>query len=252
MLDGYGRNIDYLRISVTDKCNLRCVYCMPEQGIGNLKHSDILSYKEILTVVKAVSELGISKIKITGGEPLVRKGIVNLVRSIKSVEGIDQVTMTTNGVLLGAMAEELVNAGLHSVNISMDTLNSISFYRITRRDCLDKVLYGLRKSLEVGLETKVNCVPIKEMNMDSLIHILRIAKDNPVDVRFIELMPIGLGNSFSPISNKELVHMLRNGISRDKLKSMIGDAIYNKPAHHSFSGSLIKNKETRSMAQIGG
>jgi GTP 3',8-cyclase len=133
MFDSIGRNIDYLRISVTDRCNLRCVYCMPETGVENLEHKEILTYKEILSVVKVASQLGIRKIKITGGEPLVRKGIVNLIRRIKDVDGIEEVTMTTNGVLLGDMAEKLLEAGLDRVNVSLDTLNSTSFNKITRR-----------------------------------------------------------------------------------------------------------------------
>lgn len=324
MIDHYGRNIDYLRISVTDRCNLRCVYCMPEKGIKNLRHKDILSFKEILTVVKAVSKLGIRKIKITGGEPLVRKGIVNLVRSIKSVKGIEQVTMTTNGILLGGMADELLHAGLSSVNISMDTFNSSSFCRITRRDCFGKVLKGLRKSVETGLKTKINCVPIEELNGSDLIGLLDIAWLYPVDIRFIELMPMGLGKRYTPVSNEKLfkeiekcygtlnlseerhgngpakyysledwkgsigfisaitnsfcgdcnrirltadgdlklcLHynkgialkpLIRNGITRDKLKAVIGDAIYNKPEHHDFYGHNMENTECRNMAQIGG
>lgn len=148
MIDQWGRNIDYLRISVTDRCNLRCVYCMPEEGVKNLKHEEILSFKEILMIVESVSQLRIRKIKITGGEPLVRKGIVNLIRSIKEADGIEEVTMTTNGVLLGDMANDLVEVGLDSINISLDTLTSTNFNKITRRNCLDKVLFGIKKSCE--------------------------------------------------------------------------------------------------------
>jgi len=324
MLDHYGRNIDYLRISVTDRCNLRCVYCMPEMEIKNLKHEDILSYKEILTVVKAASKLGIRKIKITGGEPLLRKGIVNLVRSIKAVKGIEQVTMTTNGILLGEMAEELFHAELISVNISIDSLNITSFCRITRRDCFHKVLQGLRKPVEAGLKTKINCVPIKELNGTDLMGLLDIAWLYPVDIRFIELMPVGLGKAYTPVPNEKIfkeieqcfgtlkpseknhgngpakyyslegykgsigfisaitnefcgdcnrirftadgdlklcLHynkgialkpLLRNGISRDRLKKIMGDAIYNKPEHHGFNGDNTENQDMRKMVQIGG
>jgi len=160
MLDGIGRNIDYLRISVTDRCNLRCVYCMPEEGVESLGHGEILTFREILVIVKAAAQLGIKKIKITGGEPLVRKGIVNLVRRIKDIEGIEQVTMTTNGVLLGAMADELAASGLDAVNVSLDSMNSESFCRITRRDSLGDVLEGIRKASALGIRTKINCVPI--------------------------------------------------------------------------------------------
>jgi len=324
MIDRCGRNIDYLRISVTDRCNLRCVYCMPEEGVKNIKHNDILTFKEILMIVKAGCQLGIRKIKITGGEPLVRKGIVNLIRAIKAVEGIEEVTITTNGVLLGDMAESLVEAGLSSVNVSLDTLNSTSFCKITRKDCFEKVMHGLKKALELGLKTKINCVPIEELNGSDLIDVLKIAEEYPVDIRFIELMPIGFGKSYSPVSNKELydeiqknfgtltpskikhgngpavyydlsgfkgsigfisaisnefcescnrirltadgnlklfLHynegidlkpLLRSGISKEQLKKVIGNAIYNKPSHHSFNSGSNENIELKNMVQIGG
>ena len=239
MIDGCGRNIDYLRISVTDRCNLRCVYCMPEEGIKNIKHNDILTFKEILMIVKVVSQLGIRKIKITGGEPLVRKGIVNLIRSIKAVEGIEEVTMTTNGVLLGDMAEDLKAAGLNSVNISVDTLNSTSFCKITRKDCFEKVMHGLNKALELGLKTKINCVPIEELNGSDLIDVLKIAEEYPVDIRFIELMPIGFGKSYSPVSNKELYDEIQKNFGTftpSKTKHGNGPAVYYRIP--GFEGSI--------------
>ncbi|AVK50949.1 cyclic pyranopterin phosphate synthase MoaA [Clostridium sp. MF28] len=324
MVDSSGRNIEYLRISVTDRCNLRCVYCMPECGIENLEHDEILTFKEIMLIVKTVSQLGIHKIKITGGEPLVRKGIVNLVRRIKDIDGIEEITMTTNGVLFGDMADSLAEAGLDSVNISLDTLNSTSFNKITRRDCLDKVKLGLKKAVELGLKTKINCVPIAQLNGDDLIDILKIAKENPIDVRFIELMPIGFGKSYSPVCNEQIFEqieqnfgtlqnskikhgngpavyynlsdfkgsigfisaisnefcdtcnrirltadgnlklclrynngvalkpLLRSGISKEQLKRVIENAIYNKPSHHGFNSSDTENIELKNMVQIGG
>jgi cyclic pyranopterin phosphate synthase len=209
MLDGVGRNIDYLRISVTDRCNLRCVYCMPEAGVESLGHDDILTFREILVIAKAAAQLGIKKVKITGGEPLVRRGIVNLVRRIKDIDGIEQVTMTTNGVLLGAMAEELAAAGLDAVNVSLDSMNSESFCRITRRDNLGEVMDGIRKASELGIRTKINCVPIAELNGGDLTGIAKLAREHRIDVRFIELMPIGFGKNYSPVSNSELLEMIR-------------------------------------------
>jgi GTP 3',8-cyclase len=229
MIDGVGRNIDYLRISVTDRCNLRCVYCMPENGVENLKHEEILTFKEILSIVKGVSQLGIRKIKITGGEPLVRKGIVNLIRRIKDIDGIEEVTMTTNGVLLGEMAEELAEAGLDSVNVSLDTLSSESFCRITRRDCFDDVIEGIKKAAGLGIKTKINCVPIAELNGSDLTGILNIARKHPIDVRFIELMPIGFGKNYSPVSNEELLRKMEREFGspqRSKSKHGNGPAVY--------------------------
>ena len=134
MIDKLNRKIDYLRISVTDRCNLRCVYCMPEEGVENIPHEEILSYDEIIRICKCVANLGIKKVKITGGEPLIRKDIVSLIRDIKKIEGIEQVTITTNGVLLYDMAQDLVEAGIDAVNVSLDTLDREKFLKITRRD----------------------------------------------------------------------------------------------------------------------
>lgn len=239
MIDGIGRNIDYLRISVTDRCNLRCVYCMPETGVENLGHEEILTFREIIVIAKAAAQLGIRKIKITGGEPLVRKGIVNLVRRIKDIDGIEQVTMTTNGVLLGAMAQELAAAGLDAVNVSLDSMNSESFCRITRRDSLADVMEGIRIASEFGIRTKINCVPIAELNGGDLTGIVNLAKEYPIDVRFIELMPIGFGRNYSPVSSAELLEKIRREFGEPALsaeKHGNGPAVYyNLPA---FSGSI--------------
>ncbi len=229
MVDGIGRKIDYLRISVTDRCNLRCLYCMPEAGIEYLEHEEILTYKEILTIVKVVSQLGIRKIKITGGEPLVRKGIINLIRRLKDIDGIEEVTMTSNGVLLGDMAEELAGAGLDSVNVSLDTLNKTNFNSITRRDCLDKVIYGIKKAVDAGLKTKINCVLIAQLHGEDLENMLKIAKEYPIDVRFIEIMPIGFGKNYSPVSNDQILAEIENEygrLQRSKTKHGNGPAVY--------------------------
>ncbi|MHC1720413.1 MAG: GTP 3',8-cyclase MoaA [Clostridiaceae bacterium] len=229
MLDGIGRNIDYLRISVTDRCNLRCVYCMPEDGVDSLEHNEILTFKEILMIVKAASQLGIRKIKITGGEPLVRKGIANLIRRIKDIDGIEEVTMTSNGVLLGDMAKELAASSLDSINVSLDTMDSESFKNITRRDCFDKVLFGLERSVVLGLKTKINCVPIAQLNDGDLSGILNIARDQPIDVRFIELMPIGFGKRYTPVSNEKIFEVIEHDFGRlqcSKVKHGNGPAVY--------------------------
>lgn len=210
MLDTYQRNIDYLRISVTDQCNLRCVYCMPEYGVESLLKEEILTAEEILQVCKAATKLGICKIKITGGEPLVRTGIVELVRQIKKLEGIQQVTLTTNGVRLAEFAEPLQQVGLDGVNISLDSLNREKFQAITRRDKLDSVLQGLKMAWQVGIPSiKVNCLPVQEFNSTELVEFVDLARDRNICVRFIELMPIGMGKQFHPIPNREIFRQIQ-------------------------------------------
>lgn len=151
MRDENGRTIDYLRISVTDRCNLRCRYCMPEEGVALMNHEDILTYQEILRIAEAGAGLGIRRVKVTGGEPLVRKGVIQLIRKLTAIDGIQDVTMTTNGILLGEMAQELAASGLSSVNISLDTLDPVRFHRITRRDCFADVMKGIEAAGKSGL-----------------------------------------------------------------------------------------------------
>ncbi|MBU5336200.1 GTP 3',8-cyclase MoaA [Intestinibacter bartlettii] len=210
MLDKLNRNIDYLRISVIDRCNLRCVYCMPEEGIESIPHEEILTYDEILRICETVSELGIRKIKITGGEPLVRKDIVDLIKDIKNIEKIEQVTLTTNGILLYDMLDDLYTAGIDAINISLDTLNKEKFKKITRRVGLEKVLRSIDKAYKLGIRIKINCLAIRDFNIDELAEIANFAKDREIDVRFIELMPIGFGKKYTEIDNDEILSILES------------------------------------------
>ena len=210
MLDKLNRKIDYLRISVIDRCNLRCVYCMPEEGIESIPHDEILTYDEILRICEIVSELGIRKIKITGGEPLVRKDIVNLIRDIKNIDKIEQVTLTTNGILLHEMLDDLYDAGIDAINISLDTLNKDNFKKITRRDGLEKVLMSIDKAYDLGIRVKINCLAIRDFNLRELDEIASFAKDREIDVRFIELMPIGFGKKYTQIDNDEILSILES------------------------------------------
>ncbi len=197
MLDQYGRLIDYIRISVTDRCNLRCIYCMPEEGVEQVRHTDILSYAEIIRLCTIFVKLGIRHVKLTGGEPLVRKGLPDLARGIRAVPGIEDVTVTTNGVLLKEQIAELYEAGIRAVNVSLDTLDASMFQSITRRDLLDRVLEGLRECVKYpDLRLKINCVPLKGINEEEWVRMAAIARDHPIDVRFIELMPIGFGKEY--------------------------------------------------------
>lgn len=204
MIDSQGRTIDYLRISVTDRCNLRCVYCMPEEGIAPMAHEEILTYEELERICACAAKLGIRRLKLTGGEPLVRLGIVDLVRRLKAVEGIEQVTMTTNGVLLGEAASSLAMAGLDGVNVSLDTLDQQKFAATTRRDELPRVLTGINSALEAGLRVKINCVPTRQADLNGLLKIAALAKEKPMQVRFIEMMPIGLGERFEGLPEEKL------------------------------------------------
>ncbi|MGI6069505.1 MAG: GTP 3',8-cyclase MoaA [Blautia sp.] len=208
MMDSYGRNIDYLRISVTDRCNLRCVYCMPKTGVEQVDHSLILSHEEILMVCEVMAGLGISKIKITGGEPLVRRHLPEIIRDIKKVPGISCVTMTTNGVALAGQMEALVKAGLDGLNISLDALDPLTYKKITRRDAFTETMAGIKKALEFPqIALKINCVPLGKEGQD-LCQMAKLAKDHPVHVRFIEMMPIGLGEQFTCMPEDEIRTLL--------------------------------------------
>jgi cyclic pyranopterin phosphate synthase len=195
-LDAYSRPISYLRISVTDRCNLRCIYCMPQGGIPSRPHREVLRYEEIETIVRAAAELGITKVRLTGGEPLVRLGVVDLVRMIADIPGIDDLAMTTNGVLLARYAKDLADAGLDRVNISLDTLDPERFRRITRCGELADVLLGIEAARQADLQPiKINTVVIRGLNDDEVIDLA--AKTVEADwwnIRFIELMPIGDGD----------------------------------------------------------
>ena len=165
MYDRYQRKIEYVRISLTDRCNLRCRYCMPENGVEKLRHEDILRFDEIVRIVRALASLGVRKVRLTGGEPLIRRNVVELVREIRSVPGIESVALTTNGVLLADMAEDLVQAGLTGVNISLDTLKAASFTELTRRPFFARVEDGIEAIAATGLrDVKFNCVPIAGVN----------------------------------------------------------------------------------------
>lgn len=195
LVDGFNRKINYLRISVTDRCNLRCIYCMPSEGIETFEHSEILTYEEILRVVEASLKLGIRKVRITGGEPLVRREILNLIREIRQMKGVSDLTLTTNGVLLEDFAEDLWRVGIRRINISLDTLKRDRFFDICRRDFLAKVLRGIEKAEKVGFNPiKINCVAIKGVNDDEIVDFAKLTEDKPFHVRFIEFMPMGDNN----------------------------------------------------------
>ena len=203
MFDAYHRNIHYLRLSVTDLCNLRCRYCMPD-GVEKLEREAVLSHEEFLRLAALFAQCGIDTVRVTGGEPLVRKNVAQLVAGLKEIPGIRRVTMTTNAVLLADQLPALLDAGLDSVNISLDTLRPEVFRQITARDDFAAVEAGLRAALESGLPVKLNCVPQAGVNEAELEDLAALAKNHPLQVRFIEMMPIGYGAAMPCISGPEL------------------------------------------------
>ena len=204
--DNFNRPISYLRVSVTDRCDLRCVYCMPSAGVPWRSHEEILRYEEIERVVRAAASLGISKIRLTGGEPLVRMGIVDLVAMLARIPGIDDLAMTTNGILLARYAEELKTAGLKRVNVSLDTMNPERFRRLTRLGELSDTLEGIAAAKEAGLvPVKINTVVMRGLNDDEVVDFARLTCAPDWHVRFIEVMPLGdntdwAGNGYAPMS----------------------------------------------------
>lgn len=197
MLDKRGRIINYLRVSLTDRCNLRCIYCMPETGIRKKKHGDILRFEETEKVIAACAVLGIRKVRFTGGEPLILKGIDRIIKHTASMPDIKDISMTTNGILLGDMANELKKAGLNRVNISLDTLKADKFKLVTRLGDINRVFGAIEKCLSIGMTpVKINTVLMKGINDDEIGDFIKLTMDAPVQVRFIELMPIGEGEKY--------------------------------------------------------
>ncbi len=221
MIDRYGRNIDYLRVSVTDKCNLRCRYCMPE-GVPNIPMEELLTFEEIASVVKIGTELGLTKIKLTGGEPLVRRGIETLIEKLKSIDGISCVSLTSNGVLLPEKANLLKVAGLDAVNVSLDTLNADEFKCVAGRDGLDKVLAGIDAAVNAELPVKINTVNRPELKDETVLELVNYFKERPIAIRFIEMMPVGVGKSEGTTDNAKI---------RNVLESVYGKPMADKSVH---------------------
>jgi len=197
--DSFGRSINYLRISVTDRCNLRCIYCMPPEGVPQMPHSEILSYEEIRTVVRAAAELGINKVRLTGGEPLVRAELPKLVRMLSQIEGIEELSLTTNGVFLKKYALKLKQAGLSRVNVSLDTLKADKFRYITRVGELKTVLEGIEAAKEAGFKlVKINTVIMRGINDDEILDFAKMTYKEGCHVRFIEFMPFKGAAEFVP------------------------------------------------------
>lgn len=238
MKDSFGRNIEYMRVSITDRCNLRCRYCMPE-GIRLVPMKEILTFEEIAQICQAGAALGIRRFKITGGEPLVRLGCPQLVGMIKRIPGAEQVTLTTNGILLGAYLDELMENGLDAVNVSLDTLDKAVYTQLTGFDGLMAVRNSIARALEKGIPVKINSVLQKGINEKEWAHLAELAKELPVDVRFIEMMPIGFGKKQEGIAGDEVLSRLKEqypGIEEDASPHGNGPAVYYKIP--GFAGSI--------------
>ena len=204
MFDSCRRDIHYLRLSVTDRCNLRCRYCMPD-GAKIPEHEEVLTHEEFLRLAALFAQCGIDTVRITGGEPLVRRGVEQLTAGLKAIPGIRRVALTTNGVLLAQKLPALLAAGLDSVNISLDTLHPETFRRITGKDELAAVQNGIRAALASGIPVKLNCVPQPGVNEGELESLAALAQEHPLQVRFIEMMPIGFGAGLPGLSSLELL-----------------------------------------------
>lgn len=224
MKDDFGRHIDYLRISLTDRCNFRCVYCMPEEGVDSLGHKDILTFEELERIARISASLGVSKVRLTGGEPLVRKGVTSFIRTLSSIEGIESISMTTNGYYLEDMASSLKEAGLHRLNISLDTINRDKFQALTRRDGLEKVLKGIDRALDIGFKpVKINAVIVRGRNDNEIVPLARYASEKGLVLRFIEQMPFNEEDKSSFMAASEVLSILETELGKpEKLEDRKG------------------------------
>lgn len=257
MKDRYGRDINYLRISLTENCNLKCIYCLPEDFLPkNLDEKKILSTKNVFDICTVAKELGINKVRLTGGEPLLRKDIVEIISGIKKI-GIDNINLTTNGILLADKVKFLKEAGLTGINISLDTLSEKQFESITRGGKLSKVIEGIKKAYDLGLDIKINSVIIKNINENAIKDLAKITIEKNIDVRFIELMPVGQGKNFVGIKNEDIYNLLQNlfqfdekyfeikGVSKYyKLKNSKGKIGFISPINSCFCESCNKIRIT--------
>ncbi len=208
MVDAFGRNINYMRISITDRCNLHCRYCMPED-FSPAPADTVLTSEEIEEICRAAAVLGISRLKVTGGEPLARKDCTHLIGRLKQIPGIEQVTLTTNGCLLRLFLPDLMESGLDAVNVSLDTLDRQRYQSITGSDCLQEVLEGIQAAREAGLKVKINSVLMPGINEDEWKTLVEYAAGLSLDIRFIEMMPIGFGTRYQAVDNRLLLQKLK-------------------------------------------
>jgi len=265
MRDAFGRDITYLRISVTDRCNLRCTYCMPEEGIRLISHDDILSFEKIDAIARAAVSVGIRKIRLTGGEPLARKGVVKLVRMLGMIPGLETLAMTTNGTLLAPLARSLAHAGLDSVNISMDTLNPDRYKSITRGGNIDEALDGMWAALEAGLTVKINMVVLEDTTESDIAAMRDFAASSCVDFQTIARYSLQERKKDGdecdrppPCATCNRIRLLANGVLRSCLHSDIDHKVDFDDIEGSIKAAIMAKPEygvvssTLSVGQIGG
>lgn len=212
LIDNHGREIKYMRLAITDRCNLRCFYCMPAHGIDWLPKSHLLSYEEMLRLCRIVTEMGINKIRITGGEPFLRKDLMTFLNQLVELPGLDGVHITTNGVLTGQYLKELKSIGITSLNLSLDTLDRDRFNQITRRDEFDTVMTTFHRALDLGFELKVNCVVMEGKNIEDVLPLVELSQNHNISVRFIEEMPFnGDGHDISALkwNNRKILETIK-------------------------------------------
>ena len=239
MKDKFGRTIEYLRISITDRCNLRCRYCMPEGGVSALRHEDILHYEEMERLVGIMAGLGVRHVRVTGGEPTARRGCLGLVRRLHAIPEIESVSMTSNGIALNGLLTEAKRAGLDALNLSLDTLDPAAYAALTRGGDVSAVLKTLDQAVDAGIMVKINAVPIRGCNENALEALALLAKHRPICVRFIELMPIGCGRKLQGIPQAEVAQILTEALGPLKYDPEFhghGPARYCKP--EGFTGSI--------------
>ena len=252
MRDSYGRDITYMRVSVTDLCNLRCRYCMPAEGVIKKNHSDIMSGEEIITVIEAASELGIRKIRFTGGEPLIKKNIVSICQRTHEIPGINEICITTNGILLPRFAQSLKESGVERVNISLDTLRPEKYSYITRGGNINDVLRGIESAIQTGFRVKINAVMIRGFNDDEIQDMAEMTRNHDIDIRFIELMPMieSFADGFIPArkifdSLPDIEPLESDGVAKIyRLKNAKGRIGFISPISESFCDSCNRIRLT--------
>jgi molybdenum cofactor biosynthesis protein A len=234
--DNHGRIINYLRLAVTDRCNLRCFYCMPEEGIDWLSRHELMTYEEMLRICSLLVKMGVEKIRITGGEPFVRKDIMKLIASLSLIQGLQQLTVTTNGVLTAPLVPELKRTGIHSVNLSLDTLDRNRFFAITRRDEFPKVLETLEQLLKYNIDVKINAVVMDGKNTEDIIPLAELTKDISVNVRFIEEMPFNGEGSHYPDLKWNYIRILERIKEKYPDIQKIPDPLYSTSYNYHIPG----------------
>ena len=236
LYDNHGRKINYVRLAVTDRCNLRCFYCMPEEGIKYIPKTELLSYEEMERTIRLLVQMGIEKVRITGGEPFVRKNMLDFLYTLSKIEGLRQINLTTNGTLTAPIIPELKKIGIRTINLSLDTLDKERFFKITRRDQFDTVFHTFEQLLHHGIETKINAVVMEGQNIADLIPMAALTKNHPVSIRFIEEMPFnGTGSNYPTLTwnhKKILAHLTEHFPTIQK----ISDPANSTAAHYQIPG----------------